>query len=71
MSDREALTGWGHTAPSVAQVTEPADPAGLPGLLRTAPQRGVIARGLGRSSNNAAQNGGGLVIRTTRRPRPG
>ena len=69
MSDREALTGWGRTTPTVAEVTEPADPAEIPGLLLAATQRGVIARGLGRSYNNAAQNGGGLVIRTTRMDR--
>jgi decaprenylphospho-beta-D-ribofuranose 2-oxidase len=66
MPDRRALTGWGRTAPSVAHVVDPADPADLPGLLATASRRGVIARGLGRSYNNAAQNGGGLVIGTTR-----
>jgi decaprenylphospho-beta-D-ribofuranose 2-oxidase len=66
MSDRESLTGWGRTTPTVAEVTDPADPAELPGLLRAATRRGVIARGLGRSYNNAACNGGGLVIRTTR-----
>src|ERR1039457_4867794 len=45
---------------------EPADPAHVAGLLRQLPYEGVIARGLGRSYNNAAQNEGGRVIVTTR-----
>jgi decaprenylphospho-beta-D-ribofuranose 2-oxidase len=59
------LTGWGRTAPSRADVTRPERPEDLDLLLEGAPERGAIARGLGRSYGDAAQNAGGLVIDMT------
>ncbi|MCI2418691.1 FAD-binding oxidoreductase [Saccharopolyspora sp. K220] len=59
------LTGWARTAPSRARVLRTTDTDAIAEAVRTADERGVIARGLGRSYGDVAQNAGGVVIDMT------
>lgn len=58
---RSRLWGWGRTNPTVADEVS-LSAARIPEALKEAGERGALARGLGRSYGDAAQNGGGLVM---------
>ena len=60
------LSGWGRTPRSApGSLTRPDSTKEVEATLHSAPPRGAIPRGLGRSYGDAAQNAGGVVVDMT------